>query len=318
VFVDDGGVPYSFLTTASTLGEAFLEEEITIFLGDIVKPGLGTRITPGLKSFIERSTPVFVSADNLTVQTRTRGKTVGDALVDLGIVVAGSDRVSPPLGQDLHDNTLIQVTRVLETVLVDRESIPYESILAPDDNLEIDRQRMDQPGAEGEHRRRYKIVYENGVEVQRELLDDWVASEPITRGVAYGRKIVSRPLETPEGTLSYWRVVRMMATSYSASTAGVAADSYHYGITYTGLPMRKGIVAVDPSIVPLRSRVYVPGYGIGDAADVGGAIRSRRIDLGYDDWNLALWYRWVDVYLLDPPPDRSKIRWVLPNWPPQR
>jgi len=68
--------------------------------------------------------------------------------------------------------------------------------------------------------------------------------------------------------------------------------------------MGYGIVAVDPRVINLHSRVYVPGYGIGIAGDTGGAIRGRRIDLGYDDDSLVLWYRWVDVYLLTPVPDR--------------
>ena len=67
--------------------------------------------------------------------------------------------------------------------------------------------------------------------------------------------------------------------------------------------MRHGIVAVDPNVVDLRSEVYVPGYGVGYVGDTGGAIIGRRIDLGYDDDNLQLWYNWVDVYLLTPVPD---------------
>jgi 3D (Asp-Asp-Asp) domain-containing protein len=67
--------------------------------------------------------------------------------------------------------------------------------------------------------------------------------------------------------------------------------------------------------VSLGTQVYVPGYGAGLAADTGSAIRMRRVDLGYDDTNLTLWYSWVDVYLLDPAPPTWQIRWVLPNWP---
>ena len=82
--------------------------------------------------------------------------------------------------------------------------------------------------------------------------------------------------------------------------------------------MRRGIVAVDPRVVNLGGRVYVPGYGFGDVADTGGRILGRRIDLGYDEWDLVYWYRWVDVYLLAPPPPKSQIPWVLPNWPRER
>ena len=52
-----------------------------------------------------------------------------------------------------------------------------------------------------------------------------------------------------------------------------------------------------------------------DALDVGTAVRSRRIDLGYDNDNLQLWNRWVDVYLLWPPPPAAQITWVIPNYP---
>jgi 3D (Asp-Asp-Asp) domain-containing protein len=76
--------------------------------------------------------------------------------------------------------------------------------------------------------------------------------------------------------------------------------------------MRDGIVAVDPRVIDLGSEVYVPGYGVGLAADTGGAIKGKRIDLGYSDENLQLWYRWVDVYLLTPVPPASRIDYTLP------
>ena len=318
LIVDDGSVPYTIFTTAPTIGEALLREQLTLYLGDRVHPSLGSRVHAGMRVVIERSTPVLVTADGRTVRTRTQGKTVGDALVDLGIPVSGSDRVTPALSQPVFDNIPIQVVRVLETALVEREPIPFQSILVPDDNLEIDHQRLDQQGKNGEYRRRFKVIYEDGLETSRTLTDDWVAAEPITRVVAYGRKIISRKLETPEGTFSYWRKIRVLATSYSASTAGVSPDNPWYGRTRLGWVMRKGIVAVDPTVIKLGSKVYVPGYGVGDVADTGSAIRARHIDLGYDDDNLVLWYHWTDVYLLDPPPPRSQIRWVLPNWPRER
>ncbi|MBN1810686.1 MAG: 3D domain-containing protein, partial [Anaerolineae bacterium] len=104
------------------------------------------------------------------------------------------------------------------------------------------------------------------------------------------------------------------------ATSGKTRDHPHYGITFLGWQMRAGIVAVDPTVVNLRSDVYVFGYGKGVAGDTGGAIKGRRIDLGYeeDDPKALTWYRWVDVYLLAPAPPTSNIRWVLPNWPVER
>ena len=53
------------------------------------------------------------------------------------------------------------------------------------------------------------------------------------------------------------------------------------GRTAIGLPVGKGIVAVDPKVIPLRSRLFVPGYGRAIAADVGSAIKGRIIDVWF-------------------------------------
>ncbi|HXG75076.1 MAG TPA: 3D domain-containing protein [Gaiellaceae bacterium] len=60
----------------------------------------------------------------------------------------------------------------------------------------------------------------------------------------------------------------------------VDAVAYHLpGRTASGLPVGKGIVAVDPRVIPLLTRMHVPGYGPAVAADVGTAIKGRIIDL---------------------------------------
>ena len=60
----------------------------------------------------------------------------------------------------------------------------------------------------------------------------------------------------------------------------VDAVAYHLpGRTASGLPVRKGVVAVDPQLIPLGTRLYVPGYGKAIAADVGVAIKGRIIDV---------------------------------------
>ena len=53
------------------------------------------------------------------------------------------------------------------------------------------------------------------------------------------------------------------------------------GSTALGIPVRKGVVAVDPKLIPLGTKLHVPGYGPGIAADVGWAIKGRIIDLWF-------------------------------------
>jgi 3D (Asp-Asp-Asp) domain-containing protein len=110
----------------------------------------------------------------------------------------------------------------------------------------------------------------------------------------------------------------MLATSYTQATSGKTRDHPEFGITRTGMRARTGLVAIDPTVIGFYQELYVPGYGKGLTADTGGAIKGRRIDLCYDEWNLVLWYRWVDVYLVAPAPPASRINYRLPNTPKER
>jgi 3D (Asp-Asp-Asp) domain-containing protein len=277
---------------------------------------LGSRVNTGLRIFIERSTPISLRADGRVVKTRTRAKTVGDALAETGVGLAGLDMVTPTLSTALYPDIKIAIKRVREDIAVKEEIVPFETVFEPSENLAIDTQEVKIIGAEGITRHRYRVRYEDEQETKRLLEDSWVAQDPVQQVINYGQQIEPKTLTGPDGAqITYWRKIRMYATSYSASTAGVSKDSTSYGRTFTGEQMRNGIVAVDAGIVPLRSKVYVPDYGYGDALDTGSGIRSRRIDLGYDDSSLVSWSRWVDVYLLWPPPPPYQITWVVPNFP---
>lgn len=84
-------------------------------------------------------------------------------------------------------------------------------------------------------------------------------------------------------------VYHMMATAYGPSLA----DNYPYGPTDAfGQPLQAGMIAVDPSVIPLKSTVYVTGYNdsylpqggfLGHAMDTGGAIQGMRIDIFMND-----------------------------------
>lgn len=311
VTLHEDGRTVSFITAAPTVGRALEELGLALYRADRVRPDLGRPVSAGMHIYLERSRPVTVLVDGKTVRTRTHRSRVGEVLADLGIVLVGQDYTDPSPDTPLGEETVVQVVRVAEAFLVQQEPIPYSVRWQADPELEIDQRRLIQEGAAGILQRRWRVRYENGAEVARALEDEYVAVPPTEKVIGYGTKIIVRQLETPEGVVEYWRVIRMLATSYSASTAGVPKTNPHYGRTRLGLPMQRGIVAVDPRVIPLRSRVYVPGYGIGLAADTGGAIKGRRIDLGYNDDDLILWYRWVDVYILTPVPPPDQISYIL-------
>jgi len=316
VTIEQDDFAFELKSTAQTVGEMLHNAGITVYAGDMVEPALSSPISTGLRVRIERSMPVAVQVDDRLIKTRTRAHTVADALSELGFGLSGLDTVSPSLSEPLRDDLAIKITRIREEVEIDEDVEPFETLFLPDAELLIDTQQLTNPGAAGVTRRRSRVRYEDGAEVSRVLEDTWIAQEPVPRTIAFGQKIVPQTYVTSNGDeISYWRKIRVITTSYSANTAGVPKSAAWYGITFTGEKMRRGIVAVDPRVIPLRTKTYVDGYGLGEALDTGSAIKGRRVDLGYDDWNLKLWNKWSDIYLLWPPPPDYQITWVLPNWP---
>lgn len=307
VVLEQGGVRTDLSSHAATVGEAILDAGIKLYRADRISPDPATPLISGLHISLSRSIPVSILVDGHTLRTRTHRSRVGEVLADLGVTINGQDYTVPALEASLDEGsetgTAIEVFRVTEAVIVEQSPVPFQSEWQPDPDSEIDTQGLLQEGEPGVLERRIRLRYENGQVIERRVEGESMILAPKNRVMGYGTKIVVRTLQTEAGPVDYWRVLRMLATSYSAGTAGVSSSSAYYGRTATGIQMRDGIVAVDPTVIPLRSEVYVPGYGVGYAGDTGGAIKGKRIDLGYSDANLKLWYRWVDVYLLTPVPD---------------
>lgn len=89
-------------------------------------------------------------------------------------------------------------------------------------------------------------------------------------------------------------------------TLDVKTTAYHYANenvkSYLGLPVRPGIVAVDPEIIALGSHLYIEGYGFAVAADIGSAVKGNHIDLYFPSRQQAIDYgvqENIKVYVLD-------------------
>jgi len=310
-----GSAQTTLHSTAATVGQALQEHGVQLTLGDAVQPGLQARIVPGMAITIERSFPIDIRVDGQLIRTRSRAESVAGVLGQEGVSLVGQDRVTPGLDARPRPGSVIQVIRVREEYESTFDPIPFDRISVPDPELEIDHTRLVQEGQMGLNKRRYRVLYEDNQEVERLLEDAWAEQAPVTRTVAYGTKIVIRTLETPDGPIEYWRKIRVYTTSYKPASAGRPASHPRYGYTRLGWKLKKGVVAVDPTVIPLRSKLYVPGYGLALAGDTGGGVKGKFVDLGFEDTNYESWHWWTDVYLVTPVPPASQIRWVLPDWP---
>jgi uncharacterized protein YabE (DUF348 family)/3D (Asp-Asp-Asp) domain-containing protein len=303
-------------TAAQTVGQALEEAGLNIFAADGVEPPPGSWLSPDMNIIVRRSMPLTIHADGQVIQTRSHHTNVLTVLAEAGVGLIGQDFPRPGPEVALEAGSTIEVVRVTEDFRVEDEDIPFESLFQGTDQLEIDQRAVLSEGVPGILRRRIRVRYENGVEVSRTPDGEWVARDPVNRVVGFGTQVVIRVIDSPSGPVEYWRMVRMRVTAYTAASSGKAPDHPSYGITASGLPAGTGIVAIDPSVVPFRSSVYVPGYGVGFAGDTGGGVKGRWIDLGYDEDELVAWSGYVDVYYLAPAPPADQINYLLPTWLP--
>lgn len=241
------------------------------------------------------SRSVTLVADGARRSLRTGARTIQELLDAARVRVGKEDEVWPPTLSPVYEGMVIQVTRVRikeETVV---ETLPYRT------KLEIARGRwqrypiVKRHGKAGRATVRYAITYRDGKKSRRRVISRKVLEPSVPRLVQIpaGRRLASR------GLIGGRRVLHMEATAYDPGPLSCGPKAN--GRTCLGLRAGHGIVAVDPRYIPLRTRLYVEGYGYAIAADVGSAIKGNRIDLCYLSRRAALQFgrRRVKVHVLE-------------------
>lgn len=316
ISINQDGELTPFETNARTVGEALWQAGLPIYHADAVNPPLAAPLVPNLQITVTRARRVVIQADGQTLTARTQHSTVGEALGELGVALVGADFSLPSADQPVLTEGAIRVVRVREELLTEQTLIPKETIFQAMPDQAIDTVQTLQAGADGIQRRYLRVRYEDGLEVSRAAESEVLAQAATPRVIGYGTNIVIRTVDTPDGPLEYWRAYTAYATSYSPSRAGVSPSARNFGITASGQRLTKGLIAVDRRYIPFGTRMYIPGYGFALAADTGGGVKGRFIDLGYDDGNYVGWAKIVTVYFLTPVPPANQIVWLIPSTVP--
>ncbi|HLT57815.1 MAG TPA: ubiquitin-like domain-containing protein [Limnochordales bacterium] len=295
--VDDGHIVRAE-AFRGTVADALQQLQVPIAEGDRIAPGPDAPLRPGMTVAIERAVPGVVAVDGQRRDLRLVARTVGEFLQEAGVELGPLDRVVPSPDTPMTPGTVIRVTRVHAEEIVRQVTIPYETWRWAEPKWEKGRVGLLREGRPGLAEERVRRVYEDGELVEETVLSTTVVQEPRAEIIGVGTRVIVRVMQTPAGLIRYSDMLEMEATAYypGPESTGRWAD----GRTATGVPAGHGVVAVDPGVIPLGTRVYIPGYGIALAADVGSAIRGHRIDLAFDTYREALHYgrRWVKVYIL--------------------
>lgn len=297
---DSDKTPITVKTNGGSVENVLSKQGIVLNAGDETNIALNESVDNDTVIEIYRSMPVKITFNGVTTQYTTTKKLVSDVLADLGFE-ASENEVTPRLTDvvEAGDEIIIdqddsQIVKVTEKIAYSTEEYENTS-LAPGERV------VTRAGAEGEKEITYKITYSDGAEVSRERVNELVLAEPVNEVVEYSPQeefeVGKIPASKPT---NYSKVEVFQATAYDASPAD---NGPWAGVTSTGMPMGYGVIAVDPSVIPYGTKMYIESvdgqyiYGYAIAGDCGGAIKGKKVDLFYWSRSQCLEFGRRDVYV---------------------
>jgi uncharacterized protein YabE (DUF348 family) len=300
-------------TCAQTVGQALATNGYTLFSADRLDPPAETPLVNSLTVNYYPSQTLVVTVDGMQIPVRSVAPSVGQALADAGIPLIGLDYCTPSENEPLPSDGKIRLTRVTESVTLTQKSIPFATQTEPSADLELDQQALVQGGAPGLAVARLRVRSENAVQVSQTTESESIVRPPQDRIMGYGTKVVIRSISVDGANIQYYRVLSLMATSYSPCRSATPGGNCSYG-TSSGLPVQRGTVAMVYSwyLAFGYDRLYIPGYGYATVGDVGGGPPGNHywVDLAFSDADYQPYSGMVTVYFLTPVP--KNLVYILP------
>lgn len=253
---------------------------------------LSTRIVEDHTAItVYRAVPVRVTYKGKGQELLTGKPTVGELMAEMGLD-GDQVKVSPARDTKITKDVEIKVVDITEKITERSETENFEIVRQPDATMERGQEEVAEYGENGEKIVKVREHFEDGVKVSEEVLEENIIKPARPQVIKVGARDT---VDTSRGAMRFKRAVYMEATAYLPS------DGNGDGITATGMVARHGVVAVDPNVIPLGTRLYIPGYGVAVAGDTGGAIRGNIIDLCMENYGDAINFgrRGVKVYILE-------------------
>ncbi len=283
----DGQLIKSRVLFMGTVGGILDQNQIMLEGKDTVEPSLDTAIKKNMRITVTRAFKVTVLADGVSREIYTTPITVKEAITLAGFNLGDKDVVKTLPDTMVVPQQEIEVIRVTEQEINEDQVMPYQVEKTTDPTLEMGLSRTVQAGKNGLARNTMRVTYYNGQEAKRTLVKMETLVQPVKKVIAMGNiTSVSRGGER----LDFREARFMQATAYT----------YTGFRTATGKDPAVGMVAVDPQVIPLGSKLYIEGYGYAFAADTGGAVKGDIVDLFMEEHSQCVKWgrRTVKVYIL--------------------
>lgn len=239
---------------------------------------------------VQRAMPVTIDHCGEQIQAASYGETVEALLERMGIATDDGYYVSVPLSSETYEGMEVKVASILETAETYTVEIPFDTVYCDDPTLPAGQEEILVEGQPGQMLCQANVVYQNTIELQRTVVSETVLEQPISQLVAVGTGEnvdgEAKPIfgdgfiVLPTGeVLTYTHTDTYVATAYTMTDDG--CDEF----TANGNRVRTGAVAIDPSVVPYGTRMFIVTndgqyiYGLSTAEDCGTGVDGKRVDL---------------------------------------
>lgn len=325
--INDGNRVLIHTTYATDPAEVLDEAGLELGMDDTYTTQSGFGVS---EITVQRKQTITVIHGNKKVEVSSYGETVESLLSRMNLILSKEDVVSVPLKTATYDGMVLTISRSTQMEETYTTVISHGTVFCYDASLNEGEQKVLTPGVDGQLLCTATVYYVDGKEINRVVNSQVVTRQPVDAVVAIGTYIAQEepipmpedipqtqpaPTEpvkpdlpvigngiitTPEGeVLTYTQKLDCIATAYSCNGQP--------GITYSGTPARIGAIAVDPTVIPLGTRMYVVTndgeyiYGICTAEDIGGSIKGNKVDLYFNTFDECWIFgiRDCTVYILE-------------------
>jgi len=324
VYLEDGDRPaVKYRTNAVTVADFLNEAGVFLNEKDEVNVPLTDRIKDEMKITVTRGFPLQILLDGSPHLIWVKeNAAIGAVLMELKAKTGVTYLYDGLPNATVFKNSKFELVSERYEITNEIFLIPFEVYVYDIADLAEGEETIANQGDAGLRQIVYSTRYVGGRAVSKEILSVSTLSEPMahivfrgggTQKIADGAEEAApkadvkpaneRVLEIDGETVEYIKDFEMTATAYTAASTGRSASSAYYGITATGIKAERGVVAVDPTVIPMGARLYIEGYGYAVAADTGPSIKGNKVDLYYETLAEAKQYgrQSVMVYLLQIP-----------------
>ncbi len=266
------------------------------------------------------NTVTIICSDDSELSLVTSETNVGKILADNYIILQDDEMVTPDADSNIDFSKKIIISKVTdepkviaeeisnvskeeilgnyvtvtEKIITEQEEIPYETVTKDISTSGTETtDKVIQEGENGLKETKYKVKYQNDVEIEREVISEQIIKQPVEKIIQISTKITSRSGSRSVTPVSGGQptVVTMNVSAYTASTCGKATGSAGYGMTSSGNPASSWYTVAAGSAYPIGTVIYIPYFanqpngGWFVVEDRGGAISNNRIDIYMDTYS---------------------------------